>query len=753
MKHFLRNQRIVLNIALSAWCVGSFPGLLFSQATVFPKDYQLYPRNLTTNLATVRVQGTINQSSGYTQVRLKRYRDGSFQNTTTVNLQYNNGVAAFDFTNEIPAELNNYRFSLYGYKSFTETLLQTANNVVAGDAYIIQGQSNAVANLRGSYSSANNADDPNNAPNRSFVRVYGSGSTSGSYSKAWFIGKGNVWYDVDGQTGQWGMRLASDLATSRRIPICIINGGNPGQRITYFQRNDGNPGDPSTNYGRVLNRIREAGLQNNIRAIIWHQGESDIQGSLSPVQLSTDQYKSYFHNLMNDWKSDFPSLNKFYLFQIRYGCGMSSADNCLKIQEAQRQLDKESSEVVTLGTSNSSQLFDGGSIRYCHYNFYDGYKNFGDWVSLVIRRDLYGESGLPATIESPEPQSATFSVVSPGGVASQVSLALKDQGSAFTISGDLSGLIRLNGGSYAINSVSLSGNNLLVNFTRGSGVTTNPTSISYRGHDQVASPQVVNSGGLGLINFDFIPIDAGSTPPPPPTGNCTDLNEPNNSFQQTKTLNHNTDYTGSIASVSDEDWFSFRTWAPYKNVKISLWNMPEDYDMYLYDQNGVLLTSATGTGTSEALIYNNGPDNFNYRLKIISKDGRFNPDVCYSLRLQASAYMWPLNSPPYASTLNKSIVIAKEVKNKMEKFMSTTLKVFPNPAREKLHINYHAKDKCNTEFRITDITGKEMIYRKVKSDAGNNQYKIDISKLGPGTYMLQMRTDYSFENCKIIVLK
>jgi len=79
--------------------------------------------------------------------------------------------------------------------------------------------------------------------------------------------------------------------------------------------------------------------------------------------------------------------------------------------------------------------------------------------------------------------------------------------------------------------------------------------------------------------------------------------------------------------------------------------------------------------------------------------------------------------------------------------------VFPNPAREKLHINYHAKDKCNTEFRITDITGKEMIYRKVKSDAGNNQYKIDISKLGPGTYMLQMRTDYSFENCKIIVLK
>jgi hypothetical protein len=753
MKHFLRNQRIVLNIALSAWCVGSLPGFVYSQSTVFPKDYQLYPRDLATNTATIRVQGTINQSTGYSQVRLKRYRNGSLQNTLYINLDYVNGVAAYDITDEIPAELINYRFSLYGYKSLNETLLQTANNVVAGDAYIVQGQSNAVANMRGTYSTANNADDPSNAPYRGFVRVYGNGSTTSNYTKGWFLGRGNVWYDTDGQTGQWAMRFASDLAGATNVPICIINGANPSQRITYFLRNDGNRTDASTNYGRVFNRIREAGLQNNIRGVLWFQGESDIQGSLSSVQLSTDQYKNYFHDLMNDWKSDYPGLSKFYIFQIRYGCGMSSPDNCLKIQEAQRQLDKESSEVLTLGTSNSSQLRDGGSINYCHYNFYDGYKDMGDWLARVVRRDLYGQSGQPATIESPEPQSATFSIVSSGGVASQVSLALKDQGSALTLSGNLSSQIRLNGGSYAINSVSLSGNNLLINFSRGSGVTTNPTSISYRGHDQVASPELVNSAGMGLIYFDFFPIDAGSTPPPPPTGNCTDLNEPNNSFQQTKTLNHNTDYTGSIASASDEDWFSFRTWAPYKNVKISLWNMPEDYDMYLYDQNGVLLTSATGTGTSEALIYNNGPDNFNYRLKIISKDGRFNPDVCYSLRLQASAYMWPLNSPPYASTLNKSIVIAKEVKNKMEKFPSTTLKVFPNPAHEKLHINYHAKDKCNTEFRITDITGKEMIYRKVKSDAGNNQYKIDISKLGPGTYMLQMRTDYSFENCKIIVLK
>ena len=220
-----------------------------------------------------------------------------------------------------------------------------------------------------------------------------------------------------------------------------------------------------------------------------------------------------------------------------------------------------------------------------------------------------------------------------------------------------------------------------------------------------------------------------------------------------KSITANTTYTGSIASASDEDWFWFRTWAPWRYVKVSLWNMPEDYDMYLYDQNGVLLTSATGTGNSEALIYNDGPDDFSYRIKVISKDGNFNPNVCYSIRLQASSAPWPISSPPYASSMNKAIAIASEVKTKMEETASTTLNRFPNPVREKLQISYTAKAKSNTEFRILDLTGKEMIYRKAKSDAGNNQYKIDVSKLNPGTYMLQVRTEYSIETRKIIVLK
>ncbi len=93
-------------------------------------------------------------------MRLYVYRDGNWINSYTATLTYVNGTASYTFSVQIPAERNNYRFALYGATRWSENHIRTANNVVAGDAYIIQGQSNAVANLRGSGNTANNADDP-----------------------------------------------------------------------------------------------------------------------------------------------------------------------------------------------------------------------------------------------------------------------------------------------------------------------------------------------------------------------------------------------------------------------------------------------------------------------------------------------------------------------------------------------------------------------------------------------------------------
>jgi hypothetical protein len=731
-------------------------GSLVAQVVDFPKDYQLYPRDISSNKANIHVSGNVDESSGYTEVRLKRYRDGSLAKTINVPLTYNNGSASYDISDQITAELKNYKYSLYGFKNLQETLIKTANNVVAGDAYIVQGQSNATANLRGPFSTANNADDPSNSPNRNFVRVYGNGSTSLSYTHGWFIGRGNSWYDTDGQTGQWGMRLGSNLAGAENIPIAIINGSNPGQRISYFKRNDNNPSDPNTNYGRLLIRITESGLKNNIRAILWHQGESDIVGALSTSGLTTDQYKNAFTDLVNDWKADYPGLSKFYIFQIRFGCGMSSADNALKIQEAQRQLDKESSEILTLGTGNTNQLFDGGSLNYCHYNLYDGYKNFADWLTRVIRRDLYNDNIFGADIESPEPQSASFSIVDPNGIASQVSLSLKNQNSQFNISGDLSNLIRLDGGSYSISNVSISGNNLLVNFSRNSGTNSNPTSISYRGHENSSSPMLSNSSGMSMIYFDKIPITGVQNPPPPPPPSCIDIYEPNNSLAVAKSVTANENHFGTISSATDQDWYRFRTWTPWVNVKVSIWGMTGDYDLFLYDQNGALLASSEKTNTTSEAVSYNGPADFQYRLKIASKDGSFNPDACYTFRIQATTGLWPPNSPPYQTSRSSSnvseTVSARTDEMKLNLAAKTTeLNVYPNPARQNLLISYPSVKAAGVELRIFDLTGRELLTKKVNATPGQNQFQLNVSTLTPGSYLLQIRNESGTTTKKIII--
>lgn len=620
---------------------------LHAQVTSFPQDNQLYPRDLSTNRGTVNVAGSVAQTSNYRQMRLYVYRNGNWINSYTASLTYSNGTASYSFTVQIPAERSNYRFALYGATRWSENHIRTANNVVAGDAYIIQGQSNAVANLRGSGASSNNADDPSNSPNRNFVRVYGNGSTSMGYTKGWFTARGNVWYDVDGHAGQWGVRMGSNLVGSTNVPVAIFNGGMPGEPLNYFQRNDGNPSSTNSNYGRLLQRIQEAGLRNNIRALFWYQGESDNQGMLSSVQLTTQQYKTGFTSLQQDWKSDFPGLDKFYIVQIRHGCNIATPDNTLKVQEAQRQLDKESSEILTISSNNTSHLWENNGLEFCHYNFIDGYRNIGDWLSRLVLRDLFQQSFSPA-IEAPEPESASFTSFNSSGAANQVAIVLKDQQASFSLEGNLSTDFRLDGGNYTINSVSLSNRTVYINFTRNSGTGNNPTSVSYRSHQGGAAPIIRNNMGMGLIHFEYLAINGGT--PPPTTTVCPDNFEPNNSISASRSISRNTNYQASIASATDEDWYSFST-ASFRYVRITLSNLPADLDMYLYTSNGNLLRQVTTTGqANEIIVYNEGASNTGYRLRIIGKEGAFNASACYSLRVESSSNPYPNPTPPPPSS-------------------------------------------------------------------------------------------------------
>lgn len=338
----------------------------------FPKDLQLYPRDLETNSAQVSVSGSISEAqySG-DSILLKVIRASLVTDTFKSKLEYFDGLAIFNFTAEIKAGLHSYSFELIGVKNGERFSLAKAREVVAGDAFLICGQSNAVALKR--QGSSINFTSP-------FIRTFGH---SGGWvepvvneDRNWYYAEGDTAYTT-GAIGQWGLVLAKWIVDEQQVPVAILNGGLASTPIADHQADPQNPINYYKIYGRLFSRALNSGLQNGIRAIFWYQGEED--GALG---TSREEYTQSWQKLRNQWKLNYPSTERIFLFQIKRACNIP-VDSLLPIVEAQRQIALTDSEVCIIST-NGIPAIDG-----CHYGFEDGYQVAASRLIHRVSAKLY----------------------------------------------------------------------------------------------------------------------------------------------------------------------------------------------------------------------------------------------------------------------------------------------------------------------------------------------------------------------------
>ena len=81
----------------------------------------------------------------FTSISVELLRNGTFQQNFTQNLSYQNLIAPFSFDISINAELAKYRIKIYTEYNGTINLVNDIDDIVAGDVFVIQGQSNAAA--------------------------------------------------------------------------------------------------------------------------------------------------------------------------------------------------------------------------------------------------------------------------------------------------------------------------------------------------------------------------------------------------------------------------------------------------------------------------------------------------------------------------------------------------------------------------------------------------------------------------------
>ncbi len=353
-----------------------------------PEENQFYARD-DRNVGTLHCTGVLRETAEAVFLRL-------YAGDELVKSVSRKVAASKAYALSVPLKpgLVKYRVEFGARNGDQETVLHRAGNLVCGDAYLINGQSNADATDFGK-------EDPTFTSD--WIRSFGSmaGDPQGARLKLW----GNATHrNRQGgklQIGYWGMELARRLVDDNQIPICILNGAVGGTRVDQHQRNPADPEDVTTIYGRLLWRVRQARLTHGIRGVLWHQGEND-QGADGPTGgYGWETYRSYFVDLAAGWKQDFPNLRHYYIFQIwpkSCSMGVDGSDNLLR--EVQRTLPTCFSN---MGIMSTLGIRPPGPAHYPAA----GYAEMARLIRPLVEQDNYGKV-FAAPVTPPNLKRAYF---------------------------------------------------------------------------------------------------------------------------------------------------------------------------------------------------------------------------------------------------------------------------------------------------------------------------------------------------------
>jgi len=112
----------------------------------------------------------------------------------------------------------------------------------------------------------------------------------------------------------------------------------------------------------------------------------------------------------------------------------------------------------------------------------------------------------------------------------------------------------------------------------------------------------------------------------------TDIYEPNNSFQAAYgPIQSGVEYQGKISKETDEDYFKFTT-AESGNIMITLTDLPEEYDLQLYDMNHRIIGAGYASGTYPETVTVGTYSPGTYYVRVFPREGYdgINP---YTLRV------------------------------------------------------------------------------------------------------------------------
>lgn len=212
---------------------------------------------------------------------------------------------------------------------------------------------------------------------------------------------------------------------------------------------------------------------------------------------------------------------------------------------------------------------------------------------------------------------------------------------------------------------------------------------------------------------------------------CTDNYEPNNLKSKSAFIPANTIVKGLISAATDFDYFTFSNTTTEVNIKVSLSNLPANYNLQVFGPSGVKIASSEKGGTKNEEIILNNVAVGNYQLKVLGAKGAFNTTQCYEL-------MAAISNTPFRFPEEETAAVA-------------FANIFPNPTTGNLTVTYTSTFNTAVEIYVSDITGKVMLMQSNDAFNGINNYQFDLNHLNNGIYFMQIKNGTETTHTKFII--
>ena len=374
-------QKIILLLLFSLFLLGktsaqTFGSFVFNK---LPQDFQLYPRE-STNLADISVEG-VAKSTEFTAVSVRILRNSANNKYQKVALTFSGSSAKFSTKFQIPAELAEYDFEVYGFKGKDSSLVVKRKNVVAGDVFYVTGQSNAwigpIDDLvyQGEWV-------------RSFGLVQGN-DNYGPYNLAdtlWSLPIGRA------RIGPWAAEIGKLLYESEKIPISIINSAAGSSNIDWVSILDGDLSAPDGGNIMLYKGVKSGTLK-HVKALIYRQGESEA----ATIYGTTYLWGAKFEALKLKYKKYFPAFKLIFLLQNNVYEWRYPQAGFVREDQRKQIYDPYMRVIATAGLKGFDRL---------HYSN-EGYRQSALEQFRIISKEIYSHN-WPKEIFSPNVQRAYF---------------------------------------------------------------------------------------------------------------------------------------------------------------------------------------------------------------------------------------------------------------------------------------------------------------------------------------------------------